>query len=121
MVTSNALLASLSASDAFALQPHLKPLHLSQKTVLFEAGDRISTVYPTSAVISLVVTLASGEMTEAAMVGNDGAIGIASALDGKLALCSAVVQLAGDTLFCDSAAFRGAAAIRKSDLEDHAA
>src|SRR5689334_15312877 len=110
MLTSNALLAGLSASDAFALQPHLKPLHLFQKTVLFEAGDRISTVYfPTSAVISLVVTLASGEMTEAAMVGNDGAIGIASALDGKLALCSAVVQLAGDTLFCDSAAFRGAA------------
>jgi len=110
MVTSNALLAGLSASDASALQPHLKPLHLSQKTVLFEAGDRISTVYfPTSAVVSLVVTLASGEMTEAAMVGKDGAIGIASALDGKLALCSAVVQLAGDALVCDSAAFRGAA------------
>jgi hypothetical protein len=50
--------------------------------VLFEVGDTIKPVYfPTSAVVSLVVTPATGEATEAAMVGKDGAIGTASALN----------------------------------------
>ena len=110
MFHSNAILASLSASDASALRPHLKATHLQQKTVLYEAGDLIDTVYfPINAVVSLVVTLATGEMTEAAMVGRDGAIGIASALDGKVAISRAIVQLSGDAMVCDPAAFRGAA------------
>jgi CRP-like cAMP-binding protein len=78
--------------------------------VLYEAGDTIKTVYfPTNAVVSLVVALATGEMTEAAMVGKDGAIGIASALDGKVAMSRAIVQLGGDAMVCDQGAFRGAA------------
>jgi CRP-like cAMP-binding protein len=110
MFHSNAILTSLSASDAAALRPHLRATHLQQKTVLYEAGDLISTVYfPINAVISLVVTLATGEMTEAAMVGRDGAVGIASALDGKIAMSRAIVQLSGDAMVCDPAAFRGAA------------
>jgi CRP-like cAMP-binding protein len=110
MFQSNAILASLSASDASALRPHLKATHLQQKTVLYEAGDLIDAVYfPITACVSLVVTLATGETTEGAMVGRDGAIGIASALDGKVAMCRAIVQLGGDAMFCDPAAFRGAA------------
>jgi CRP-like cAMP-binding protein len=48
-------------------------------------------------------------MTEAAMVGKDGAVGIASALDGKVAMSRAVVQLGGDAMVCDPGAFRSAA------------
>jgi CRP-like cAMP-binding protein len=110
MLQSNAILASLSAGDASALRPHLKPAHLPQKTVLYEAGDTIKSIYfPTSAVISLVVTLESGEVTESAMVGKDGAIGVASALDGKIAMSRAIVQLSGDAFVCDPAAFKGVA------------
>jgi CRP-like cAMP-binding protein len=110
LLQSNAVLASLSASDAAALRPHLKATHLQQKKVLFEAGETIRQVYfPISAVVSLVVTLATGEMTEAAMVGKDGAIGMASALDGKVGMSRAVVQLSGDAMVCDPAAFKGAA------------
>src|ERR1700761_648861 len=110
MLQSNAILASLSASHAAALRPHLEPIHLPSKTVLFEAGGKVPSVYfPTSAVVSLVVTLATGEMTEAAMVGKDGAIGIASALDGKVAMSLAIVQLGGDAMVCDPVAFRSAA------------
>src|SRR4051794_19733152 len=102
MLRSNAILSSLSASDAAALRPHLKATHLPQKTVLYEAGDTIDMVYfPTTAVVSLVVTFASGEMTEAAMVGRDGAIGISSALDGKVAMSRAIIQLGGDAMVCD--------------------
>jgi len=107
LYTSNAILASLSANDSAALQPHLNPVALQQKAVLYEAGDKISSVYfPTTAVVSLVVTLATGETTEAAMVGNDGAVGIASALDGKVALCRAVVQLGGESFACDPTVFK---------------
>jgi CRP-like cAMP-binding protein len=48
-------------------------------------------------------------MAEAAMVGRDGAVGIASALDGKVTMSRAIVQLSGDAMICDLAAFRGAA------------
>jgi CRP-like cAMP-binding protein len=110
MLHANAILASVSASDTAALRPHLKATHLQQKTVLYEAGDTINSVYfPLGAVVSLVVTLATGEMTEAAMVGRDGAIGMASALDGKVAMSRAIVQLGGDAMVCDPAAFKGAA------------
>ena len=110
MLHANAILASLSASDTAALRPHLKATHLQQKTVLYEAGDTINTVYfPITAVVSLVVTLASGEMTETAMVGKDGGVGVASALDGKVAVCRAVVQLSGDAMVCDPASFKGTA------------
>ena len=78
--------------------------------MLFEAGDTISAVYfPTTAVVSLVLTFASGEMTEAAMVGRDGAVGIASALDGKVAMSRAIVQLGGNAMVCEQTAFRSAA------------
>jgi CRP-like cAMP-binding protein len=110
MLQSNAILASLSESDVAALRPHIKATHLPQKTVLYETGATIKAVYfPTTAVVSLVVTLASGEMTEAAMVGKDGAIGIASALDGKVAVSRAIVQLGGNAMVCDPGAFRSAA------------
>jgi len=42
------------------------------------------------------------------MVGNDGAIGMASALDGRIAMSQAIVQLDGEAMICDPAAFRGA-------------
>jgi CRP-like cAMP-binding protein len=110
MLQSNAILASLSESDVAALRPHIKATHLPQKTVLYETGATIKAVYfPTTAVVSLVVTLASGEMTEAAMVGKDGAVGIASALDGKIAVSRAIVQLGGNAMVCDPGAFRSAA------------
>src|SRR4051794_38084048 len=73
-----------------ALQPRLKECRLEQKTVLHEAGDLTKAVYfPITAVISLVVALSTGEMTEAAMVGRDGAVGLASALDSNIAFSRA--------------------------------
>jgi hypothetical protein len=76
MSAQNLLLASLSASDAAAIQPHLKPIRLEHRKILFEMGNPVDAVYfPTTAIISLVVGLSSGEMVEAAMVGRDGVVG----------------------------------------------
>jgi CRP-like cAMP-binding protein len=77
--------------------------------VLHEAGDTMKAVYfPINAVVSLVISLATGETAEAAMVGKDGAVGMASALDGKVAVSRAIVELGGDAVVCDPPAFKGA-------------
>lgn len=43
------------------------------------------------------------------MVGKDGAVGISAALDGKVSLSQAIVQLAGDIMICDTDALKAAA------------
>ena len=92
----NRLLASLSANVFAAIKPHLKAVELTHGEVLSEAGSAVRGVYfPHSGVISLVVELNAGEMIETAMVGRDGVFNASSALDGKVSLNKAIVQLAG--------------------------
>jgi hypothetical protein len=106
----NLLLDSLSAADAASIRPFLKPAHLKLKQVLFEAEDLVPAVYfPTGAVVSLVIALGSGATIEAAMVGRDGVVGASSALDGKISLSRAVVQLEGTSLTCEPGALKGTA------------
>ena len=110
MSNPNQLLASLSEADAAFLSRHLKPVHLEQQKVLFEAGDTVDHVYfPSGAIISLVVTLSTGEAIEAAMVGKDGVVGASAALDGKISLSRAIVQMAGDAVTCDLEVLKKAA------------
>ena len=98
----NLLLASLSAADLTLLGPHLKPVALQQHKVLFEATEPVSAAYfPSDAIISLVVTLSTGEAIEAAMVGRDGVVGASAALDGKISLSRAIVQIGGHAVSCD--------------------
>src|SRR3954468_2396101 len=97
----NLLLTSLSERDAAALAPHLKSVHLDHEKVLFEAGDKVTDIYfPTGAIVSLVVSLSSGEIIEAAMVGRDGVVGAFAALGGNVPLNRSIVQLAGPALTC---------------------
>jgi len=106
----NFLLDLLSPSDAKFLAPHLKPAKFEQHHVLFEADERIRHVYfPTSAVVSLVVTLSTGETVEAAMVGKDGVVGASAALDGKIALSRGIIQLGGEIVVCDIDALKSTA------------
>jgi CRP-like cAMP-binding protein len=92
----NRLLASLPSDVFSALTPHLKIVELKFGDVLAEAGGPIRQVYfPYSGVISLVVELDVGMMIETAMVGHDGALNAASALDGKVSLNKGIVQVAG--------------------------
>ena len=106
----NILLNLLSPSDLKTLEPHLKPARFEQHNVLFDADEKINHVYfPTSAVVSLVVTLSTGETIEAAMVGMDGVVGASAALDGKIALSRGIVQLGGEAIVCDIDALKSAA------------
>jgi CRP-like cAMP-binding protein len=92
----NRLLASLPGKVFAEVEPHLKSVELTHEAVLAESGDKIDRVYfPHSGVISLVVELSVGDMIETAMVGRDGAFNAGSALDGKVSLNKAIVQVAG--------------------------
>jgi CRP-like cAMP-binding protein len=106
----NLLLASLSQSDLALLQPHLKLVHVKQHQVLFEAGGEVLTSYfPLTAIVSLVIGLSDGDTVEAAMVGCDGVVSASSALDGKISLSKGVIQLSGDVLACEASVLKAAA------------
>ena len=90
------MLASLPSGVYSALTPHLKIVELKFGDVVAEAGSAIRQVYfPYSGVISLVVELEVGSMIETAMVGHDGVLNAAPALDGKVSLNKGIVQMAG--------------------------
>ena len=92
----NRLLASLPADAFSAISPHLKIVELKFGDVVAETGSPIRQVYfPYSGVISLVVELEIGAMVETAMVGRDGVLNAAPALDGKVSLNKGIVQSAG--------------------------
>jgi CRP-like cAMP-binding protein len=92
----NRLLASLPGKILAEIEPHLKPVELTHGAILAESGSTIDRVYfPHSGVISLVVELSFGDMIETAMVGRDGAFNAGSALDGRVSLNKAIVQVAG--------------------------
>jgi len=113
----NLLLAQLSPGDTAVLQHHLKPVFLEQARVLFDAGEAIDAVYfPVEAIVSLVVGLSTGEMIEAAMVGKDGVVGAAAALDGRISLSRAIVQLAGNAMQCEVNALKTVAMQSQSML-----
>jgi CRP-like cAMP-binding protein len=109
MAIPNLLLASLSPVDMALLEPNLKRAHLEQTHVLYGTGDKVNAVYfPLNAIVSLVVELSTGETVEAAMVGRDGVVGAASALDGRISLSRAIVQLPGDAMVCSPDALQRA-------------
>jgi CRP-like cAMP-binding protein len=90
----NKLLAILAPEVLQALTPHFKIREYAQGTVLAVSGDPVIEVYfPYSGIVSLVVELKEGDMVEAAMVGRDGVVNAASALDGRVSLNKAIVQM----------------------------
>lgn len=92
----NAILAALPSAEQGRLFPHLKPVSLPLGSVLYEAGDSQRYIYfPTDSIVSLLYVLRSGASAEIAVVGNDGAIGIALFMGGQTTTSRAIVQSAG--------------------------
>ena len=98
----NRILASVSSEVFAVIQPHLKLVQLTLGDVVAETASTVTRVFfPHSGVISLVVEMENGQMIETAMVGRDGVFNAAPALEGKLSLNKALVQLAGDASVID--------------------
>jgi CRP-like cAMP-binding protein len=101
--TSNRFLEALRPVDHQALAGQLAQTELKQHQILFDVREAISkTYFPINAAVSLVVPLASGEVIESAMAGRDGVVGAGAALDGRVSLNRAVVQIGGQALVCPS-------------------
>jgi CRP-like cAMP-binding protein len=93
----NHLLAALPAEDFERVSSRLRLAPLALGDVLYESGSRQRAVYfPTTAIVSLLYTLADGASAEIAVVGNEGIIGVSLFMGGETTPSRAVVQSAGD-------------------------
>ena len=93
----NHILDALPQPERDRLFPHLKLVKLPLGKVLYESGDMLRHIYfPTNSIVSLLYVLRDGESAEIAVVGNDGAIGVALFMGGETTTNRAIVQSAGN-------------------------
>lgn len=93
--TGNRILDALPASARPAIDA--ARVALPAGTELVSQGGRIThAFFPTTAVCSMVVELASGEKAETATVGRDGFVGVMLVLGQPVSYSSGVVQVPGE-------------------------
>jgi len=104
-IAGNHLLTALPVAERDALMAQMRPNHLTVKTVLFDPGQVITSVYfPIDGVVSLVTPLADGNIVEVATIGNEGMVGVPLVAGGSLAV-RAISQVGGRTLRLDASTF----------------
>ena len=109
----NHILDALPQPERERLFPHLKLVALPLGKVLYESGDTLRHIYfPTDSIVSLLYVLEDGASAEIAVVGNDGAIGVALFMGGETTTNRAIVQSAGS-------AYRLTGARLKEEFERH--
>jgi CRP-like cAMP-binding protein len=92
-------LGSLSLDLQKRLAPALEQVNLLRGEGLHQAGETIDYVYfPISCMVSMVVSIESGNMIEATTVGNDGYVPVSAFFGGDRADVTAIVQMSGEAL-----------------------
>jgi CRP-like cAMP-binding protein len=92
----NHLLAALAPDEWQRLRPRLEWVDMPQGRVLHESRSGMShVVFPTSAIVSLVVLTEDGGSAEIGIVGNEGVVGVELFLGGGSMPSRAVVRGAG--------------------------
>jgi CRP-like cAMP-binding protein len=116
----NRLLDALSPGDRKLLEPHLQVITLEKGDVLFEPGEEVDTIHFPGAgtIASLLLNLQSGESSEAAMIGLEGAVGGIISDGHKPAFTRGVVQMAGPALSLATSVLESAKQ-RSPSLRDH--
>jgi CRP-like cAMP-binding protein len=93
---SNRLLARLPPDDLARIEPHLELVPLPLGWAVYESGGPQSYVYfPADSIVSLLYVTEDGASAEIAVVGNEGAVGMALFMGGETTPSRAVVQSAG--------------------------
>lgn len=91
----NQILDALPLAERERLFPHLELVPMPLGMVLYESGDSLNHIYfPTDSIVSLRSVLRDGASAEIAIVGNDGAIGLALFMGGETTTNRAIVQSA---------------------------
>jgi len=107
--SANWLLASLPPTVLAHMTPHLERVRLDRKQVLFHAHERLGAVwFPTTAIVSLVAALPSGETLEVGLTGRDGLAGAVGLPDVGSMPCDGIVQIPGIAYRLDAGLFRQA-------------
>jgi CRP-like cAMP-binding protein len=92
----NHLLDALPPAERERIFPLLRLVTLPLGSVLYESGHTQHYIYfPVDAIVSLLYVLKDGASAEIAVVGNDGAIGVALIMGGATTTNRAIVQSAG--------------------------
>lgn len=92
----NQILAALPAEEFARLSPHLKLIDMPLGAALYESGDTLRHIYfPTDSIVSLLNIMQDGASAEVAVVGNEGAVGVALFMGGETTPSRAIVQSAG--------------------------
>ncbi len=92
----NHLLAALDQDEHERLVPHLALVPMPLGSVLYESGASLRHIYfPIDSIVSLLYVMQDGASAEIAVVGNEGAIGVALFMGGETTPSRAVVQSAG--------------------------
>ncbi len=92
----NHLLASLPETEYDRIFPHLELIQMPLGEVIYESGEKLHYIYfPTDCIISLLYVMENGASAEIAVVGFEGAVGVALFMGGQTMPNRAVVQSAG--------------------------
>ena len=101
----NRLLSELPPAEYERLKPHLRPVSLELRQIVFRPDDCIQLVhFPTTSIISFLTELSDGTGMEVGLVGYEGMAGVSAILGGtetKLATVQAqgeAVAMAADVL-----------------------
>ena len=105
----NRLLAGLPPADFDLLAPYLRKVPLGRDAVLVRSGDPIEQIYfPESGTIAFIMDMPNGQTVATAVIGNEGAAGLLSALGPSLSPLTAVVRVTGTSLQISPARFHAA-------------
>jgi CRP-like cAMP-binding protein len=92
----NHILDALPTVERDRLFPFLTLVPMPLASVLYESGDVLRHIYfPTDCIVSLLYVMKNGASAEIAVVGNEGAIGVALFMGGETTPSRAIVQSAG--------------------------
>jgi CRP-like cAMP-binding protein len=95
----NRLLARLPTAEQERLLPHLQPVDLEFKQVLYQAQGPIDFAYfPTRGVVSALTVMEDGSAIEMANIGNEGMAGLPVLLESEFSPYKVIVQVEGAAL-----------------------
>jgi CRP-like cAMP-binding protein len=108
----NQLLARLPRPAYQRLLPHLQPVHLEFKKVLYKAQAPIDYAYfVTGGVASALAIMENGSAIEVATIGDEGLVGFLASIGIQTSLCEVIMQVSGSALRIKADALRDEAAV----------
>ena len=95
----NQFIASLPVEARVAIEPDFDPVPLQMGEVLHRVGGPVDYVYfPISGLVSVVITMGSGQTAATSIIGREGMVCSAIVLDVNHALDQATVEIPGDAI-----------------------